>query len=430
MWSDLKTWIGRLTGRGFRSRLHEAANLLTATTRGADAIRRDLDVALDTVNSLRKASNEDKDGIIGKYRQVLVSIDDGARAAASGGKSLIDGSNFEWTLSEPGTAKWLRKLDHTSLTVDKAGLDLPVASDLDNRDVVCDDAQRRIAGAIKSVNKASSRFFAHQKAIEKRLGQFGAGAKGQDGSFQEEAKESATEIAQIVVIALTIALVFRSFLFQPFHIPSGSMKSTLLKGDYLFVSKYAYGYSHKSLPFGIEFFAGRVLDRAPKRGDVIVFKMTQDGRTDYIKRLIGLPGDKIQMKNGTLIINDTVVPKVFDGDYWYTDDNTKESFSVPSHRETLPNGITHRTLDMTALGRNDNTSIYRVPEGHYFFMGDNRDNSQDSRVIGGGVGFVPEENLVGRAEIIFLSVDGSARIWQVWRWPTAIRYSRIFKKIE
>lgn len=208
------------------------------------------------------------------------------------------------------------------------------------------------------------------------------------------------------------------------------MKSTLLKGDYLFVSKYAYGYSKKSFPFGVNLFDGRIFNRTPKRGDVIVFKMTRDGRTDYIKRLIGLPGDKIQMKNGVLFINDRPVPKEADGEYLYTDDMTGEKMLVPRYKETLPGGFVHRTLDMTSLGRNDNTSIYRVPEKHYFFMGDNRDNSQDSRVIGGGVGFVPEENLVGRAELIFLSVDGTSRIWQIWRWPTTIRYSRILKKIE
>lgn len=430
MWSDLKRWFRIRIGRRFQVELEKASRLLEASSQGSDAIRRDLNVALDIVNALRKASDEEKGRLTEKYKQVLASVYNHAKSADFEGKSLIDGSEFSWTLSEGKDTGWLRKLDHTTLTVDTSGLDLPVVSELDNRSAPCDEAQRRIAGAIKTVNKASASFSSHQKAVTRRLDQFALGGKGGPGSFPDEARESAREIGQIVFIALAIALVFRSLLFQPFHIPSGSMKSTLLKGDYLFVSKYAYGYSSKSFPFGIDFFDGRILDPTPKRGDVIVFKMTRDGRTDYIKRLIGLPGDKIQMNGGVLFINDVPVPKDFDGDYWYTDDVSRESFSVRSYRETLPNGVVHTTLDMIALGHNDNTSIYRVPEGHYFFMGDNRDNSQDSRVVGGGVGFVPEENLVGRAEIIFLSVDGSAKLWQIWRWPTAIRYSRILKRIR
>lgn len=430
MLSKIKDWTESLFGGGFRARLNDAALLLDVSVRGADAIRRDLDVALDIVNDLRAVDDTGKVALIEKYRQVLVSIDQIAGSSVVTGRSLIDGSDFEMTLSQGGEASWLRKLDHMSLTIDAGGIDLPVASDLDNRGVLCDEAQGRIAGAIKTVNKASSRFTSHNKAISKRLGQMVLDSQNDKQSMQEDAREGASEIAQIVVIALTIALVFRSLFFQPFHIPSGSMKSTLLKGDYLFVSKYAYGFSHKSFPFGVDFFDGRIFGRAPKRGDVIVFKFTRDGRTDYIKRLIGLPGDKIQMKNGVLYINDGEVPKVYDGEYFYTDGLTGEQFPVPRHRETLPNGVVHSTLDLTTSGRNDNTSIYRVPEKHYFFMGDNRDNSQDSRVIGGGVGFVPEENLIGRAEVIFMSVDGTARIWQIWKWPTAIRYSRIFKKIE
>lgn len=428
--SEIREWIETLFGGGFRTKLDGAALLLDVSVRGADAIRRDLDVALDTVNALRKAGDEDKVVLIEKYRQVLVSIDQTAVSSVISGRSLIDDSHYELTVSQGRDVGWLRKLDHISLTVDADGLDLPVVSDLDNRDVICDDAQRRIAGAVKTVNKASARFTAHNQAISKRLGQIVLESKRDRKSIQDDAREGASEIAQIVVIALTIALIFRSLLFQPFHIPSGSMKSTLLKGDYLFVSKYAYGYSHKSFPFGVDFFEGRVFKRMPMRGDIIVFKFTRDGRTDYIKRLVGLPGDKIQVKNGILYINDEKVPKVPDGEYLYTDGLTGEQFPVARHRETLPNGVVHNTLDLTSLGRNDNTSVYRVPERHYFFMGDNRDNSQDSRVIGGGVGFVPEENLIGRAEIIFLSVDGSARIWQIWRWPSAIRYSRIFKRIE
>lgn len=430
MLSEIRDRVAAMFGGDFRARLNDATLLLDVSVRGADAIRRDLDVALDIINDLRTADDAGKGSLIKKYRRVLDSVDQIAASSVVAGRSLIDGSDFVVSLSQGGDVNWLRKLDHISLTIDGAGLDLPVASDLDNREILCDEAQGRIAGAIKVVNKASSRFTAHNKAISKRLGQMVLESRHDKQTMQHDARQGASEIAQIVVVALTIALVFRSLVFQPFHIPSGSMKSTLLKGDYLFVSKYAYGFSGKSFPFGMDFIEGRIFNRTPKRGDVIVFKFTRDGRTDYIKRLIGLPGDKIQMKNGVLHINDEEVPKVYDGEYFYTDGLTGEQFPVSRHRETLPNGVVHSTLDLTSSGRNDNTSIYRVPEKHYFFMGDNRDNSQDSRVIGGGVGFVPEENLVGRAEIIFLSVDGSARIWQIWRWPSAIRYSRIFKKIE
>lgn len=430
MWSELKLWFQSRIGRGFPVQLEAASVLLTTSLKGSEAIRRDLNMALDLINALRKAGDGEKEAIVEKYRQVLASIDRNATAAAASGKSLIDGSDYQWTLSEGAGANWLRKLEHIPLVAGKSGLDLPVVSDLDNRDASCDEAQRRVAGAIKAVNKASTGFSSHQKAVAKRLERIAEDSRREATAFPDEARESLSEIAQIVVVALLIALVFRSFFFQPFNIPSGSMKSTLLKGDYLFVSKYAYGFSHNSFPFSIDFFEGRIFNHAPKRGDVIVFKMTRDGRTDYIKRLVGLPGDKLQMKNGILYINDTSVRKEVDGDYWYKDDITGEEFAVSRYRETLPNGVVHTTLDMTELGRNDTTGIYRVPDGHYFFMGDNRDNSQDSRVIGGGVGFVPEENLVGRAEIIFFSVDGSARIWQIWRWPTAIRYSRMFKRIE
>lgn len=156
MWSNLKLWYQAVTGRGFQAQLEEASQLLTISLRGSEAIRRDLDVALDLINALRKASDEEKAALVEKYRQVLVSIDNGAAAAAKDGKSLIDGSGFELTLSEGNDVSWLRKLDHMRLTIDPAGLDLPVASELDNRNVLCDDAQRRIAGSVKAVNKASA----------------------------------------------------------------------------------------------------------------------------------------------------------------------------------------------------------------------------------------------------------------------------------
>jgi signal peptidase I len=230
------------------------------------------------------------------------------------------------------------------------------------------------------------------------------------------------ETVKIIIQALILALIVRTFLFQPFNIPSGSMKSTLLVGDYLFVSKYAYGYSRFSLPFGLNLFEGRIWSAPPKRGDIVVFKLPRDDSTDYIKRVIGLPGDRIQVRNGVLYVNDEEVVRepvdMFDDD----------GFQIQRYRETLPNGVSYMVLDRTPNGPEDNTQVYEVPPDHYFMMGDNRDNSTDSRVppTSNGVGYVPFENLVGRAEIIFFSVDEGASAWQVWTWPWTVRWDRIF----
>jgi signal peptidase I len=239
-------------------------------------------------------------------------------------------------------------------------------------------------------------------------------------------KESWLEVVKTIVYALLIAGVIRSFLFQPFNIPSGSMEGTLLIGDYLFVSKSTYGFSRYSFPFGLIPFSGRfAVMSEPQRGDIVVFKFPPDNSTDYIKRLIGLPGDRIQMKDGVLYINDMAVPKVKVEDY--VDMTTGEPRNVPRYRETLPNGVSYDVLDRDAEGNLDNTQVFVVPEGHYFMMGDNRDNSADSRV---DVGYVPFENFVGKAQIIFFSTDGSARIWEVWKWPLAIRYDRLGHFVE
>jgi len=239
-------------------------------------------------------------------------------------------------------------------------------------------------------------------------------------------KESWLEVVKTIVYALLIAGVIRSFLFQPFNIPSGSMEGTLLIGDYLFVSKSTYGFSRYSFPFGLIPFSGRfAVMSEPQRGDIVVFKFPPDNSTDYIKRLIGLPGDRIQMKDGVLYINDMAVPKVKVEDY--IDRSTGEPRNVPRYRETLPNGVSYDVLDRDAEGNLDNTQVFVVPEGHYFMMGDNRDNSADSRV---DVGYVPFENFVGKAQIIFFSTDGSARIWEVWKWPLAIRYDRLGHFVE
>jgi signal peptidase I len=239
-------------------------------------------------------------------------------------------------------------------------------------------------------------------------------------------KDSWLEVIKTIVYALLIAGVIRSFLFQPFNIPSGSMEATLLIGDYLFVSKSTYGFSRYSFPFGLIPFNGRFFVMSePERGDIVVFKFPPDNSTDYIKRLIGLPGDHVQMRDGMLYINDQPVPKERVEDYVETvGDQTRE---IPRYRETLPNGVSYEILDREPEGNLDNTQVFVVPEGHYFMMGDNRDNSADSRV---DVGYVPFENFVGKAQIIFFSTNGSARIWEVWKWPWAIRYDRVGHFVE
>jgi signal peptidase I len=237
--------------------------------------------------------------------------------------------------------------------------------------------------------------------------------------------ESWLETVKTVVYALLIALVIRTVLFQPFNIPSSSMENTLLVGDYLFVEKFAYGYSRYSLPYGHIFpSVGRILGSVPHRGDVIVFKMpnrqSADYGEDFIKRVIGLPGDRIQMLGGKLYINGKGVPKVRAPDYVKIDEFGMEDH-VPRFKETLPNGKSYYVLDQIQNGAADDTPVYTVPAGDYFMMGDNRDNSNDSRA---DVGFVPAENLVGKAVIIFFSTNGSAHWWEIWKWPWTVRYDR------
>ena len=237
------------------------------------------------------------------------------------------------------------------------------------------------------------------------------------------------ELVKTVVIALVIAFGIRTIAFEPFNIPSGSMEPTLLIGDYLFVSKFSYGYSTYSLPYGIHLFSGRIFGREPKRGDVVVFKLPRDPQVDYIKRIIGLPGDRIQMKNGILNINGEPVKRERIQDFVDTDNGTLSR--TTQYIETLPNGVRHPILEISDDGPLDNTGVYVVPPDHYFAMGDNRDNSLDSRVQGStGVGFVPAENLVGRAEILFFSTDGSAAWYEFWKWPSAMRFSRFFTVIR
>ena len=242
---------------------------------------------------------------------------------------------------------------------------------------------------------------------------------------KEEKRRSAFwESFKTVIYAVLIALVVRTFAYEPFHIPSGSMKPTLLIGDYLFVSKFSYGYSKYSFFYPLPGLKGRVGNGAPKRGDIVVFKLPRDNSTDYIKRLVGLPGDRIQVQGGILLINDEPVPRQRIEDFELVG-RGGYSRKVQQYIETLPNGVSYRVLDSDPFGTLDNTDVYVVPDQHYFFMGDNRDHSSDSRVLN-NVGYVPVENLLGRAEILFFSTDGAAHFWEVWKWPFAIRFSRFF----
>ena len=238
----------------------------------------------------------------------------------------------------------------------------------------------------------------------------------------ERKKGGFFETVKTVVYAVLIALVVRTFAFEPFNIPSGSMIPTLLIGDYLFVSKYAYGYSRYSFPLGFPPFSGRILESMPERGDVAVFKLPRDNKTDYIKRIVGLPGDRLQVQDGLLYINGEAVERERVEDF-VIEDRFGNRERVRRYRETLPDGVSYYVLDRTSNGILDNTEVYEVPPGHFFAMGDNRDNSSDSRVLD-NVGYIPADNLVGRAEILFFSTNGSAAFWEVWKWPFAIRFDR------
>ncbi|MCP4229389.1 MAG: signal peptidase I, partial [bacterium] len=233
-------------------------------------------------------------------------------------------------------------------------------------------------------------------------------------------------------------VLIRSFFYEPFNIPSGSMKPTLEVGDYLFVHKPSYGYSRYSFPFGIIPIEGRMAAKEPKRGDVIVFKLPTNPRVDYIKRVVGLPGETVQVREGRLYINSELVhrepvglKRVEDGDHG--------EVAMIEYIETLPGNIMHRIFEESDGEELDNTKVYKVPEGHYFMMGDNRDNSADSRVertkhydnrIDSGVGPVPFENIVGRADFIFFSTNGYASIFEIWKWPWSIRYNRFFTSLD
>ncbi len=243
-------------------------------------------------------------------------------------------------------------------------------------------------------------------------------------------KEGIGGFIMTIVYALAIALFVRTVAYEPFNIPSESMLPTLLVGDYIFVSKFTYGYSRHSVIFSPPLGEGRIMESVPERGDVAVFKLPRDGETDYIKRIIGLPGDRIQMKQGVLHINGKAVPRERVEPFMERDSYGRRR-ELPRWRETLPNGVVYDTLDIAPGTPFDDTGVFTVPAEHYFMMGDNRDNSVDSRAsTRSGVGFVPAENLVGRADFMFFSADGTARFWEVWNWYSAIRFRRLFMTID
>lgn len=241
------------------------------------------------------------------------------------------------------------------------------------------------------------------------------------------AKEEWSEFLKTALIAVVLAMLVRTFLLEPFNIPSGSMKPTLEIGDYLFVSKPAYGYSRYSFPFGLAPIEGRIMAKPLKRGDVVVFKLPSNTGIDYIKRVIGLPGETIQVIDGRLYINRRLVHRESVGLKRVEEGGSMAT--IMEYIETLPDGVMHSIYEEADDQPLDNTPEYTVPEGHYFLMGDNRDNSQDSRVQN-LVGFVPYENIVGRASFIFFSTNGYANIAEIWKWPMTIRYSRLFMPIK
>jgi signal peptidase I len=225
----------------------------------------------------------------------------------------------------------------------------------------------------------------------------------------------------IVFAAVLVSAVIRTALFTPMHVTSESMEPTLLVGDYLVVAKSAYGYSRYALPFSLPLFSGRVLASDPHRGDVVVFRYPKDDRVDYVKRIIGLPGDRIQLRDDLLYINDVALKR--ERIERTGEDVTHWAPAFVFWRETLPDGVSY-TTELPAKGhRPESTETFTVPAGHYFIIGDDRDNSSDSRNLT-DIGYVPAENLIGRAEVIALSMTAGAPPWQVWRWPTVARSGR------
>ena len=238
-------------------------------------------------------------------------------------------------------------------------------------------------------------------------------------------KNELVETIVVIIEALAIALVFRTFLYQPFSIPTASMQSTLMIGDYFIANKWAYGFGKFSFPVALPFNGRFLAFGTPQRGDVVVFHNITD--EDYIKRLIGMPGDTIQMKEGRLYINGTMVERKEIGTATDTD-SSMNSVPVTLYEETLPNGVKHTIQEISDNDQLDNTDVYTVPAGHFFMMGDNRDRSADSRVLN-QVGYVSLDQVIGKAEARFFSIKNNLPPWQLWQWPANVRWDRMFTSV-
>lgn len=247
-----------------------------------------------------------------------------------------------------------------------------------------------------------------------------------DAAKKKTGKGELRETVVVVIQALLIALVFRTFAFEPFSIPTASMQGNLMIGDYILASKYTYGYSRYSLPYSEVPVRGRLMGSAPARGDVAVFRPVPQSE-NYVKRVIGLPGDRIQVIGGILHINGEPVERELLGRGEDKDSNGL-TLPVTLYRETLPNGVSYEIQEISDNAGFDNTGEYLVPPGHYFMMGDNRDRSLDSRSLS-AVGFVPFENFVGKAEWRFFSITDNIPPWQIWNWPANVRWDRMFTSV-
>ncbi len=259
---------------------------------------------------------------------------------------------------------------------------------------------------------------------------FGSKRTHDDGTPLSPAEEG-KEILGVILAALAVVLVLRTLLFQPFTIPSASMEPNLYEGDYIIVSKWNYGLSKYSFPIALPFMKGRLFDTMPKRGDIVVFKLPVNPKIDYIKRVVGLPGDTIQMKSDQLYINGKPVPSQVIGSVAAPDGAQYGIDTATLLREDLPDGRTHLMQDMVQDGPVDNTDVFTVPAGHYFMMGDNRDNSEDSRfpMETGGVDYVPAENLEGKANFVLMSWKEGSSLWKPWTWLN-FKWDRFFKGLK